>query len=277
MDPVISVIVPCYNHGLYVREAVESVKSSAGKYSFEIIIINDGSTDEYTIKVLNELKEEGYCVVNQKNQGLGATRNNGIRKSKGKYILPLDADNKICAPYMTTAIDILENQPDVKVVYSDYLWFGEKNQRWTDRDYNLQQLMLGNCIDACAVYRKSLWEELSGYDEKMPVMGYEDWDFWLRTSFKGYKFCYLREVGFEYRVLNSSMINSVSFRQYGVVLEYMWKKHKDYLGIQHVNNKLIEGLKFRKRLLIKLSLAVLAPWLLDFLHKIGLIKSKKFI
>ena len=94
IQPLISIVIPCYNHGQYIDEAIISVEEYKNK-DYEIIIINDGSTDNFTNIRLEELKEGGYNVIVQKNQGLGKTRNNGIKIANGKYILPLDADNKI--------------------------------------------------------------------------------------------------------------------------------------------------------------------------------------
>jgi glycosyltransferase involved in cell wall biosynthesis len=93
MYPVISIIIPCYNQGQYILDAISSVEQYPDNSVYEIIIINDGSTDEISITVLKSLEEKGYHVLNQNNQGLSMARNNGIAIAKGKYILPLDADS----------------------------------------------------------------------------------------------------------------------------------------------------------------------------------------
>ena len=74
------------------------------------------------------------------------------------------------------------------MVYGDSEYFGGKTGRRQTGEFNLQKIMIGNYIDACAVYRRSVWEALGGYDEKMPVMGMEDWDFWLNMSLNNYQF-----------------------------------------------------------------------------------------
>src|SRR5258708_1495814 len=125
MEPILSIIIPCYNHGKYIRDALKSVTAcDKSSYHYEIIIVNDGSPEIYTIEVLNQLNVEGYNIINQSNKGLGAARNTGIQKAKGKYILPLDSDNKIKLPYLTTAIDILEKNATIAVVYGDAAYFG---------------------------------------------------------------------------------------------------------------------------------------------------------
>ena len=79
MNPLISIIIPCYNHGKYLDDALSSIKKSKENYEVEIIIVNDGSTEKETIEILNNLENQGYFVLNQKNGGLGNARNNGIK------------------------------------------------------------------------------------------------------------------------------------------------------------------------------------------------------
>ncbi len=83
MTPVISLIIPCFNHGKYIKEALQSIALCTDTTLYEIIIIDDGSTDAYTVQVLHELEQEGYTVIHQSNQGVSVARNNGIRLSKG--------------------------------------------------------------------------------------------------------------------------------------------------------------------------------------------------
>src|SRR5437899_68511 len=97
--PFVSVIIPCFNHGEFLMDAVHSVEECA-RTLYEIIIVNDGSTDPPTVQLLKDLEEKGYNIINQNNQGLAAARNNGIAAATANYILPLDADNKIRPEYI---------------------------------------------------------------------------------------------------------------------------------------------------------------------------------
>ncbi len=72
MNPVISIIIPCYNQGHYLEEALQSVSGYKDKDTYEIIIVNDGSTDSATLTILKELSANGYNIINQANKGLGA-------------------------------------------------------------------------------------------------------------------------------------------------------------------------------------------------------------
>lgn len=210
MKPIISIVIPCYNHGIFINEAIQSVEQFPDKSVYEIIIINDGSTDAYTNKVLSNLSKKGYNVIFQENQGLGKSRNNGIKISKGEYILPLDADNKINPEYILKSIEILESNTKIGVVYGDAEYFGEKTGSWKVGHFDNKKILNGNFIDACAVFRKSVWVECKGYRENMPYQGWEDWSFWLSVLALNYRFYYIEEVMFYYRVLNNSMITHIA-------------------------------------------------------------------
>jgi glycosyltransferase involved in cell wall biosynthesis len=269
MTPTLSIIIPCYNHGKYIRETLQSVKDCGETlYPYEIIIVNDGSTDEYTLRVLTEISNDGYRVVHQKNAGLGAARNNAISLAKGKYILPLDSDNKVCPPYLTEAIDILEKNNDITIVYSDAAYFGDKKGIWTVGPYNLQKLMWINCIDACTVYRKEMWERMNGYSTDLPFMGYEDYDLWLRASFAGYKFYYLQKIGFEYRVLGSSMIHTLKWEEKQQVYAYLNNKYPAYLNRPYVEEMLMNRLRSSKKQFIRLFFLTFFPSLMNWIWRL---------
>ena len=112
----VSVIIPCYNQGHFLDEAVDSILEQTYA-NIEIIVVNDGSTDEDTIRRLNNLDSEKATVVTTANQGLAAARNNGILKSNGEYILPLDADDLIAPDYLEKAVAAIAKDPDAGIVY----------------------------------------------------------------------------------------------------------------------------------------------------------------
>lgn len=230
MSALLSIVIPCYNHGKYIQETIESIENAKGKYDVEIIIVDDGSTDALTISKLSELEDKGYFVLHQKNGGLGNARNNGIKLAKGKYILPLDSDNTVLEPYLDDAIDVLEKDHFYDIVYGNAIYFGEKKGDWIVGEYSLLKFIPNNYIDACAVYRKSVWEKLGGYDEKIPKMGVEDWDFWLNSSFNGFRFFYLQKPCFNYRVLQGSMIRSFSENDIKSARIYIENKYKNHLS-----------------------------------------------
>lgn len=273
MTPKISIIIPCYNHGQYIREAISSVEKCTDKDLYEMIIVNDGSTDAFTIEEMGRLANEGYHVINQVNQGLGRTRNNGIKAARGQYILPLDSDNRICPEYIYEGIKILDAHPEIAMVYGDAKYFGDITGKHVVGEFNLQNMMVENHIDACAVYRKSVWEAVGGYDEKMPIMGYEDWDMWMNMTFKNYKFRYVSEILFDYRVLGNSMLRSISVSNKKRLFKYMDEKYKGYLNMDHLNQELLKIGKRNKKIALKFLLVLYFPRLLNFLVKRNIIKD----
>lgn len=235
--PKVSIIIPCYNHGLYINDTLESINLINDTSLYEVIIINDGSTDKHTNDVLRKLADSGYNVIFQQNAGLATARNNGIKLAKGNYILPLDADNKIRPEYISKGAKLLDTNPEIDIIYGDAEKFGAETGIMEQGEYNLQRLMLGNYIDACALFRRSVWEANDGYDKNMPYAGIEDWDLWLNASFKGFKFHYIDEILFDYRVLPNSMIKNLkSNKNKGDAnIDYLIKKYPMHFGPQFID------------------------------------------
>src|ERR1700674_691265 len=102
----VSVIMPCFNHGEFLAEAVGSVTNSK-RDDIELIVVDDGSTDERTRKEMDELCTQGIKVVRQENKGLAAARNAAILASTGEYIFPLDADDRLRSGWIDHGIRIL--------------------------------------------------------------------------------------------------------------------------------------------------------------------------
>jgi glycosyltransferase involved in cell wall biosynthesis len=202
----VSIVIPCYNQGTMLREALASVEQVLNANLLEVIVVDDGSSEPETRKILGELEHTGYRVVSQPNRGLGAARNAGIRLARGEFILPLDSDNRLRDVYLNEGVLLLTENQSVGIVYSDAEYFGERSGRWDVPEFDLLSLVRTNFIDACALFRKSLWEKLGGYDEQMPWMGWEDWDFWLRVASHGGTFVHLHKIGFDYRVRTDSMV-----------------------------------------------------------------------
>jgi glycosyltransferase involved in cell wall biosynthesis len=202
----VSIIIPCYNPGPMLREALASVEQMRNANLLEVILVDDGSSDAETTRILDGATKAGYSVVSQPNRGPGAARNTGIQLAKGEFILPLDSDNRLREVYLNEGVSLLKKNRRVGVIYADAEYFGERSGRWYVPDFNLLSLIRMNFIDNCALYRRKLWEELGGYDDKKFLMGVEDWDFWLRLADHGTTFVHLDRIGFDYRVRKDSLI-----------------------------------------------------------------------
>ena len=205
--PRVSIVVTCCNLGLYLPDALESI-TRCDPTLCETIIVDDGSTQPETCLVLDRVVAAGWRVQHQENRGLGPARNAGVRAARGDFILPLDADNMLRAAYVTEGIRALDTRPDVAVAYGDVQFIGELVERRVVPEFDLERLHLGNFIDACAVFRKSAWEAVGGYDEHLPANGHEDWALWLSLAERGCQFHHIPEVTFDYRVRPGSMLSA---------------------------------------------------------------------
>ncbi len=182
----VSIIIPCYNDGRYLMEAVSSVYAQDTKLPFEIIVIDDGSSDEITIEALSEAQNlfPDIQVVRNEHMGVSAARNTGLSLAEYDYIFPLDVDNKLSTDpklisngrsYMDQAIAFLENDPDTLMVRCNGGVFGAMDGTLST-DYTTAKSLLLRCsLETHAMYRKKEAIACGGYSETIPNM--EDWDF----------------------------------------------------------------------------------------------------
>ena len=210
MNPKVSIVIPCFNHGEFLPEAIASVRATK-REDVEIIVVDDGSTDVRTREETNALASQGITLIRKKNGGPASARNAGISLARGEYIFPLDGDDRIRPDCLHREIPILDSNPGVGVVYSDGEFFGIRSGRWGIGPFDAGRLLQWNYIPCCALFRRSIWEQVGGYDEARILWGLEDWDFWLNAMNHGWKFHYVPEILYEYRVKTESMIT----RTYG--------------------------------------------------------------
>ncbi len=227
-SPPFAIVIPCYNDGKYLPEALASV-AACDPSLYELLIVNDGSTDPQTLQYLQQLEKDGFRVLHQENKGLAAARNAGIAATRAPYILPLDSDNKLRPEYLSQSLDVFRNDSRVSVVYGDKWLFGYKSGLEPIPEPDLYLLIQTNYIDACAPYRRSLWVELCGYDEGMrDFQGWEDWDFWLRAMCLGHGFHHIDQALFDYRLRSDSMAHDLT------------KNNTNLIALDYLRNKRIQ-------------------------------------
>ncbi|MAX79163.1 MAG: hypothetical protein CL843_03190 [Crocinitomicaceae bacterium] len=224
--PKLSVIIPVYNLGTYIDECLSSFNTE--REDIEVLLLDDGSTDQATIEKLKSLESSGYNVIWQENAGVCAARNSLIRQAQADYILPVDPDNKISDEYITKGIQILDENPEVGVVFSDVRHFGEQVGDVRFDGFDPVKLLSVNYIDNCAVFRKTIWEKANGYDVDIPFLGYEDWDMWIEALDQGWKFHHIPELLFQYRNREGSLVKGARSAENHVVnYRYIIEKHPD--------------------------------------------------
>ena len=239
MAPVrLSVVIPCRDHGELLVEAVASAERSIPE-PYELIVVDDGSKQPRTLEVLAVLEAAGYCVLHQENRGLAAARNRGIELATGRYVLPLDSDNRLLPGFPEAAARVLDEEPRVGVVYGDRSELGLRSGVVQVPELDLDRLLTGNFIDACTVIRKQTWSECGGFDGAMPHQGWEDWDLWISASERGWRFRHLPGAAFEYRVRPGSISANLASPEAGRPSQsYLVEKHRD-LYLQRLPQLLI--------------------------------------
>ena len=196
--PRISVVIPCYNHGRFVDEAVDSVLNQTFQ-DFEIIIVNDGSTDPVTNELLRNYHRPHITVYTIENSGTPGARNYGIERSRGEYIFPLDADDKIAPECLEKCLSVLDRNPKFGFVYAYVKFFGgEEEGEWFTEQFNGPRLLLGNMVCGSSLIRRKAFDDVGGYNIEMRE-GREDWDFWIGMVEKGWQGYRIPEHLFLYR------------------------------------------------------------------------------
>ena len=228
-NPLVSIVIPCYNQAQYLDQTVQSVLDSDYP-QIELLIVNDGSTDG-SLKLAKKLSEThpSIQVLDQKNSGVAAARNHGITAAKGEFILPLDGDDLISTNYISEAVKVLESRPEVKVVYCHAVKFNEQGQKaWKLKPFSRAQLAKDNMIFVAALFRKKDWSAIGGFSEDMK-MGREDWEFWIKMLKNGGEVIRLPFVGFQYRLTPSSKRKKTGTNQKKRErIAYLNAKHGDF-------------------------------------------------
>ncbi len=231
--PKISVIIPCYNQGQYAFDAVRSVFAQT-RNDFEIIIVNDGSNDDHTDKLLQEIskKHPDVMVFNKRNGGLSDARNYGIGKARGDYIVCLDSDDALRPTYLEKTAKILDGDKDQRIGFVS-TWiqeFGLRSEVWRPKVENKTDILLTNHFIAGSMFRKSSWEQVGGYKKEM-IGGYEDWEFWLSIVESGKDWRIIEEPLFLYRIRHNSMLQNAT-EKHKQLYELLIKFHKKLFSDQ---------------------------------------------
>ena len=229
-NPMVSVVMPCYNDGRYIQESVASVKAQTYP-DVELIIIDDGSDDSDTIAALDALaKEANVQVLHAAHVGPSAARNTAIRKARGKYILPLDADDTIDPTYIEKAVKRLESHKDTGVVYCEADLFGAQSGKWDLPAYSFESMLFDNIVFVTALFHKADWEKVGGFNENMKA-GMEDYDFWLSILGEGKKIEQIPEVLFHYRIKDSSRTSQFQQDPSRIKETYhqLFDNHRDFI------------------------------------------------
>lgn len=195
-EPLVSVVIACHNYGIYLEEAIDSCLSSTIQ-NIEIIVVNDGSDDPFTVKLLKTMKKPKTKIIHQENKGIAPALNRGVQEARGKYIFRLDSDDRIHHTLLEKGVLVLETRPNIGFVTCYLQAFGKEDWVWTPPPFSLAELLRDNIVVGNSLFRRAAWEGAGGFDEQ--GRGYEDWEFWIRLTSIGWGGFQIPELLFFYR------------------------------------------------------------------------------
>lgn len=231
--PLVSVIIPTYNCANYIERAINSVLEQT-YLNTEIIVVNDGSTDD-TEKILENYKNR-IIIINQKNSGVAKARNVGISTAKGNYIATLDADDRWLPNRLEKMVDILENSK-IDILISNFYYVDEDGVRLGNNNAFREDYVIPKPHEQ---YNKLLYtatafglmiikkEKMEEYDELLKGEA-EDYDLWLRLLKKGLKWGFVPTALAEVTYRQGSLSKRYSkYRK--IALKRIFYKHSDKIG-----------------------------------------------
>lgn len=212
--PLVSVVVVCFNHGAYVKEAIDSVLAQTAAMLCEVIVVDGGSTDPVTVETMRQLaagspprtrvllREDGPHLF-------GDNRNFGIEHARGRYVACLDADDLLDPRYIEVALYLLERR-DYDLVSTTTRCFGESDAYFSlPLSPDLSAMSSANHVTTVAVYRRKLWELAGRYHDTGVGVNhiFEDWKLWLRIAALGTRIVNVQAPLFHHRVHSSASLS----------------------------------------------------------------------
>jgi glycosyltransferase involved in cell wall biosynthesis len=205
--PLVSVIIPCFNYGQFVREAVDAVLAQT-LTDLELIVVEGGSTDGVTPAAVRALEHPAIRKIFQPQPTrVGENRLAGLRVARGKYIVFLDADDLIEPTYLEKAVMAVE-LTGVDIAYPSVQLFGLDDTVWeTGNEFTLAGLVACNMVPTVAMFRIETWRRKRiGYGVHLEL---EDYDFWMRFAERGAKGIKIHEPLMRYRVHGNSLTDTI--------------------------------------------------------------------
>lgn len=194
-----TIVIPCFNAGAFLEEAVSSaVQQTFDGSRYEVIVVDDGSTDPDTVRRLDTIRGGDVGVLRIAHSGVSAARNTGISYGSSDYCVCLDADDILATTFIERAFDVLEMDRQIGIVYGDVRLFGTYQREMILPRFSLETFLMHNCIVSSAAFRRSDWGRVGGFCTSF-LDGWEDYDFWMCILDSGRAAHHLNEVILSYR------------------------------------------------------------------------------
>jgi len=226
--PILSIVIPFFNMGKYVKDTITSIFDSTYK-NIEIIIVNDGSTEKESIEVLEKLrKNDSIKIIDKNNEGLSLARNLGAQYAKGEYLAFLDPDDTIENQYYEKALDILHAYKNIHFVGCWAKYFGKNTGYWPTFNPEPPYLLIHNMINSSAlIYKKKSFLK-SGLNDSAMIYGMEDYESVINMVRNGYQGVVLPEPLWNYRIRKDSMARAFTKEKQLYLYSLITDKHKDF-------------------------------------------------
>ena len=225
-SPRVTVVVPCHNLGAYLDQAVDSVFAQTFQ-DFDIVIVDDGSTEEATRRLLESYERPRTRVFRTENRGLSAARNFGLQHTAAPYVCALDADDRLAPTCLERSVATLDADPSLAFASHWVRTFGDEEREWKPERCDLAAVLDMNTINGAALTRRDAILAVGGWDESMRD-GCEDWDLWLTLLERGYRGAIIPEVLFFYRRRTGSMSRVMMQTDVHLgVFGYILEKHRE--------------------------------------------------
>lgn len=235
-QPLVSVVIPCYNHENFVQDSIQSVVNQDYE-NIELIIIDDGSKDNSVLKILEmvELCEKRFIRFDfrsRPNQGLSSTLNEALEWCNGKYFSPLASDDQMLENKTTIQVECLEKNRKIPAVFSGVKRIDENNKELNkflnnNRFYNFEEIIMHEYyLPACTqMIRMDIVKDIGGYNSNLFI---EDWYMWLKLSMYGDLY-YMSDILCLYRLHSSNISKNLAKMQKGrLAVLYCFKENNYY-------------------------------------------------
>ena len=208
--PLVTVLIPYYNLGAYLPDALESALGS--RYpNYEVLIVNDGSTDPGSMEVLEGVRADKHPrvrILDIPNGGLANARNVGVEAAGGELVVFLDADDRIGPDFISRAVALLQRYPNVHLAYSWVRYFDGGRGVWHSWNFDLPYLLCHNQLIPIAMIRRETFLR-HGKNKPHIVYGLEDYESWISLAEAGCGGVAIPEALVEYRIRGDSMFKVI--------------------------------------------------------------------
>ena len=203
--PRVTVVTPVYNVVRYLEETVQSVVAQTYR-DWELIIVDDGSTDPAARTALDELEQRGFTLIRTEDRGLAASRNTGARRGQGEFLLVLDSDDKLAPTFLERTVACLDAAPDAGFAVTGTRLFGSRRGKRMPPESDLVRLLCLNVVGSHWLTRRTCWEQAGGWPERSvaDVDGVDDWSLAIAILEHGWRWAVVPEYLFHRRVREKS-------------------------------------------------------------------------